>query len=267
MHKVIFTKFLSAMTFARRLITGTTYLTLSNGVVRLLSIVTMPILTHLLSPQTYGVAALVGTMISLVSVFALAGIDISYARAYLSARPPNGEVVEHFCWRFTLFAAVTVSIPTALVWWLSNRNSSELTDGLAVLLAMGIVFSAVNAMVQTRARLANRYRAMAIALILTGILGPVTSIVIAAGWRQDALALLLPMLLSYGRARLVAWHSLHRRTVSTVGSDVAGRGGVDQNWFGGHRHRPHVLAAVFVGSLVPGALSRCRSSGDLLHRL
>ena len=185
------------MTFARRLITGTTYLTLSNGVVRLLSIVTMPILTHLLSPQTYGVAALVGTVISLVSVFALAGIDMSYARAYLSARPPNGEVVEHFCWRFTLFAAVTVSIPTALVWWFSNRNSSELTDGLAVLLAMGIVFSAVNTMVQTRARLANRYRAMAITLILTGILGPVTSIAIAAGWRQDALALLIPMLLSY----------------------------------------------------------------------
>jgi O-antigen/teichoic acid export membrane protein len=76
------------MTFTRRLISATTQLTLSNGVVRLLSIVTMPILTALLSPQAYGVAALAGTVISLVSVFGLAGVDMSYARAYHSSQQP-----------------------------------------------------------------------------------------------------------------------------------------------------------------------------------
>ena len=94
------------MTFTRRVVSGTTQLTLSNGVVRLLSIVTMPILTSLLSPQAYGVAALAGTVISLVSVFALAGIDISYMRAYHSAQPPSGADVEHYCWRFAISAAL-----------------------------------------------------------------------------------------------------------------------------------------------------------------
>ncbi|MFZ1741635.1 MAG: lipopolysaccharide biosynthesis protein [Pontixanthobacter sp.] len=185
------------MTFAHRLISGTTQLTLSNGVVRLLSIVTMPILTRLLSPSTYGVAALVGTVISLVSVFALAGIDMSYARTYYSVQPPNGAVIEHYCWRFALIAALAMALLTGTVWWFSHRNSSELEEWLAVFLALGILFSVINAMVQTRARLANRYRAMAITLITTGILGPVTSIGIATWWRQDALALLLPLLLGY----------------------------------------------------------------------
>ena len=77
------------MTFASRLFSATTQLTLSNGAVRLFSIVTMPILTALLSPQAYGVATLVGTVISLVSVFGLAGVDMSYARAYHSAQQPR----------------------------------------------------------------------------------------------------------------------------------------------------------------------------------
>lgn len=65
------------MTCTRRLVSAMTQLTLSSGVVRLLSIVTMPILTALLSPQAYGVAALAGTVISLESVFGLAGVDMS----------------------------------------------------------------------------------------------------------------------------------------------------------------------------------------------
>jgi hypothetical protein len=56
----------NVMTFTRRLVSGTTQLTFSNGVVRLRSSVTMPILTVLLSPQAYGVATLMGTVISLV---------------------------------------------------------------------------------------------------------------------------------------------------------------------------------------------------------
>ena len=52
-------------------------------------------------------------------------------------------------------------------------------------------------MAQTRARLAGRYRAMALTTIATGIICMAASIGIAAIWRQDALALLLPMLLGY----------------------------------------------------------------------
>src|SRR5262245_48118729 len=101
----------------RTLISGISELMLSSGVVRLLSIVTMPILTSLLSPQAYGVSALAGTVISLVSVFALAGIDMSYARAYHSAQPPGGADVEHYCWRFAILGALLASMVGALAWW------------------------------------------------------------------------------------------------------------------------------------------------------
>ena len=185
------------MTFTRRIVSGTTQLTLSNGVVRLLSIVTMPILTSLLSPQAYGVATLVGTVISLVSVFALAGIDMSYARAYHSTKPPSGADVEHYCWRFAILAALLTAVFAAVVWWFINRDSVELDHRLAILLALGIIFSLACTMAQTRARLAGRYRAMALTIIGGGIIGSAASIGIAVWWRQDALALLLPMLLGY----------------------------------------------------------------------
>jgi O-antigen/teichoic acid export membrane protein len=185
------------MTFARRLVYGTFQLMLSNGIVRLLSIVTMPILTASLSPRAYGVATLVGSVISLVSVFALAGIDMSYARAYHSAQPPSGPDVEHYCWRFAILSALLTAALAAVAWWFINRGSGELDHRLAILVALGIIFSVANSLALTRARLASRYSAMALTIIAAGIIGAAASIGIAVAWRQDALALLLPILLSY----------------------------------------------------------------------
>jgi len=185
------------MTFSQRVISGASQLTLSNGAVRLLSMVSMPILTRLLSPQAYGNAALAGTIISLMSVFALAGIDMSYTRAYHSAQPPSGVSVEHYCWRFAILGALLSAVCGAVAWWFFNRDSIDQDRHLAILVALGVAFSAPCIMAQNRARLAGRYRAMALTTIATGIICVAASIGIAATWRQDALALLLPMLLAY----------------------------------------------------------------------
>jgi O-antigen/teichoic acid export membrane protein len=185
------------MTFSRRLVSGTTQLTLSNAVVRMLSIFSMPILTSRLNPQAYGVVALVGTAISLASVFALAGIDMSYARAYHSNRPPSGAAVEHYCWRFALSASLIVGMPIAMVWWFLNRNPAEVDGSLVFLLTAGVILSIMHTMAQTRARLAGRYRSMSIAIIASGLTGTVASIGIALIWRQDAMALLVPMFIGY----------------------------------------------------------------------
>ncbi|MEO7860391.1 MAG: lipopolysaccharide biosynthesis protein [Nitrospirales bacterium] len=184
------------MTFTRRLVSGTAQLALSNGVVRLLSIVTMPILTTLLSPQAYGLATLLGTIISLVSVLALAGIDVTYARVYHSVQPPNGPVVEHFCWRFAICMALTGVLLAAIVWFIA-RYFVELDYRLAIILLLGIVLSVTCKMAQTRARIGSKYRAMALTTIAAGLIGAVVSLGIAFWWRQDAVALLLPMLCAY----------------------------------------------------------------------
>jgi O-antigen/teichoic acid export membrane protein len=179
----------------RTLISGASQLIISAGVVRLFSIGTMPVLTHLLSPQAYGGAALAGTVISLVSVFALAGIDMSYARAYHSSQPPSGADIEHYCWRFAILGALLASVVGALAWWFFNRDSTDQDPRLAILVALGIAFSVACSMAYARARLAVRYRAMALTIISSGIISVAASIGIAAGWRQDALALIIPMLL------------------------------------------------------------------------
>jgi len=184
------------MTLTRRLVSGTTLFTLSNGVVRLLAIVTMPILTRLLSPHAYGVAALAGTVISLVSVFGLAGIDMSYSRAYHSAHPPSGVSVEHYCWRFAIFGALVTALMGAGWWWLFNGESEALDPRLAILIAAGTILSVVSTMAFARAFLAARHRAIAMTIVATGLIGAAASIGLAQ-WHPDALALLLPMLLGY----------------------------------------------------------------------
>jgi O-antigen/teichoic acid export membrane protein len=185
------------MAFTRTLISGTSQLILGNGVVRLLSIVTMPILTHLLSPQAYGGAALAGTVISLASVFALAGIDMSYARAYYSTQPPSGADAEHYCWRFAILGALLASVVGAVAWWFFNRDSIDQDRRLAIVVALGVAFSVAYTMAQSRARFAGRYRAMVLTGISSAIISVAATIGIAAIWRQDALALLIPMLLGY----------------------------------------------------------------------
>jgi O-antigen/teichoic acid export membrane protein len=185
-----------AMTLTRRLISGTTLFTLSNGVVRLLSIVTMPILTGLLSPHAYGVAALAGTVISLVSVFGLAGVDMSYSRAYHSAEPPSGPAVEHYCWRFAIVGALLTAVVGAVAWWFLSRDSDALDRSFAILVAAGVILSVLHTMTYTRAFLASRHRPIASTTVVTGLIGAAASIGIAF-WHPDALALLLPLLLGY----------------------------------------------------------------------
>jgi O-antigen/teichoic acid export membrane protein len=183
----------TTMAFSRRVLSGTIQLTLSSGVMRLLSIVTMPILTGVLNPTAYGVATLVGTVISLVSVLALAGIDMSYRRAYYSTQPPSGEVVEHYCWRFAMAAGMVSGVLAAVMWW----YVIEMDLKLAILLATGIIGSVASAMTQSRALLAGRYRAIAVTTIIAGGIVSAASIGIAIWWRRDAMALILPMVLSY----------------------------------------------------------------------
>jgi O-antigen/teichoic acid export membrane protein len=184
------------MTLTRRVVSGTSQLTISNGLVRLLAIVTMPILTALLSPQAYGVAALAGTIISLASVLALAGIDTSYLRAYRSAWPPSGAAVEHYCWRFAISSALLAAALAAVTWHFFSGDSRDQDRSLDFLVGMGVLLSVMSTMAQVRAVVVGRHRAMALSIVVTGVIASAASIGIAI-WRQDALALVLPLLLAY----------------------------------------------------------------------
>ena len=72
-----------------------------------------------------------------------------------SGATPSGVGVEHYCWRFAILGALLTAVVGAVAWWFFNRDSVALDRRLAILVAVGIVFSVANTMAQTRARLAG----------------------------------------------------------------------------------------------------------------
>lgn len=182
---------------SRRVVSGTAQLTISNGVVRFLSMFTMPILTRLLSPQAYGTAALAGTVVSLGSVIALAGIDVSYARSFYSPHTAAASVVEQFCWRFALLSALVISLLAGAV-WLGVYWGAPGQRFYAPLVALGVLLAVLNTVSQMRSRLRAKYRSIALSLATSGILAAMASIAMAKWWRSDAMALIVGSLLTYG---------------------------------------------------------------------
>ncbi len=167
-----------------------------NAVVRLLSLISMPILTHLLAPQAYGTAAMVGTIMSLVSVIALAGMDMSYVRAYQDTSILASSNVEAFAWRYVLGSGFLAACILGLAWPLI-AHVFLLPEYLGAVVALGTILSLVSTMTQARARLNSRYRAMSLSILVAGAAGTAISLGVAQWWHQTELPLVLAVLTGY----------------------------------------------------------------------
>lgn len=179
-----------------KLVAAVSWLSLGNVMVRALSLVTMPVLTRYVPPDAYGIAALIGTLVSLVSVFALAGVDMGYARHFNSGKCGDAASIEAFCWRWVIAGACIASGVAGMLWWFGSTRFG-LSASQAGYVAAGIFLSALTSMAQTRARLNSWYRHLAWAQLAVGCLVAATSLSIAMLWRQDATALLVAMLVGY----------------------------------------------------------------------
>lgn len=166
----------------------------SNLAARLLALVTMPILTSLLSPDVYGSAALAVTLISLLSVFALAGVDVSYVRSYQNKNDHNPDAVETYAWRFALASSAVVAL-IAWIAWPYLADALGLEGYLILFVVAGIIASVTQAMAQARARLANRYRLLS-ASVLIAALGAAVAAIAMAWWRRDVTALMAATVLT-----------------------------------------------------------------------
>lgn len=197
------------MSLSRRLVSGTVQLTASSVLVKLMSVVTLPILTVLLSPKAYGGAALATTLMSLVSVVALAGIDMSYARAYPGYGAIPRSSVEGFTWRFALGASVLAGVVAALAWRYLLADQVAVGRYLAPFIGVGVVLSVGSTMSKTRARLKGQYGRLSVATLLGGLISIGISLGVAWWWRQDELPLVLALLLT----SLVPWAVLGQPAV------------------------------------------------------
>ena len=166
----------------------------SNLAARLLALVTMPILTGLLSPDVYGSAALAATLISLLSVVALAGVDVSYVRAYQNKNDHKPDAVEAYAWRFALAASAVVAL-IAWIAWPYLADALGLEGYLIVFVVAGIIASVLQAMAQARARLANRYRRLSVSVLSAALVAAAAAIAIAC-WRRDVTALMTATVLA-----------------------------------------------------------------------
>jgi O-antigen/teichoic acid export membrane protein len=185
------------MTLARRLASATTQLTASNLLVRMLSLATMPILTRLVVPAAYGAAAVVGTVVALCAVLALAGMDISYSRTFHAGTHTTRGAVECFAWRYALGAAFVSSLLIGVAWVVWVADLFGLPRYLAIFIGLGVGASVACTMTQVRARLNDCYGRLSLATLAAGMLGAAVSVGIALWWRQDELGLILALLTTY----------------------------------------------------------------------
>ena len=178
------------MSLAKQVIGGTGVITVAGGAARLLALLTLPILTRLLGPAPYGVAALVGTVIALASVLALLGIDMAYARFYLQEKESQRAAVERFCWQFAARGTIVIALLAAGGWyWLGGRWVDD-HRGIAAYSVLAIGFSVAVSMMTTRVRLLGNYRRIAAALFVASVTSAVVSIGLVFLWRTDVWVLL-----------------------------------------------------------------------------
>ncbi|NKB99324.1 MAG: oligosaccharide flippase family protein [Pseudomonadales bacterium] len=184
------------MSLANRVAAGTSLLTMSNVVARMLSLVTMPILTSLLAPSAYGVAAIVVTLVALISCITIAGMDVSYVRSYQNASEYEPVRVERYVWRFV---SGTTCIASLLAWvvWPQVSLYLELPNYLVYFVVLGVAANVIYTMVIVRARLSQRYSLVSIATLISAVSTAAVSIAIAFFWRQDEFALVVAMLVTW----------------------------------------------------------------------
>lgn len=172
-------------------------LMLANASARALGLVSLPLLTNWLAPTAFGQAALASTLISLVSVVWLMGMDMSYSRSFLSRTPPNGMQAETFCWRLSWLQALAAGSSAALAWMIYTMSNGVALRSIAVLVFTGAAGSVLLAMAQTRSRLYNRHTRLAISVALGGICATGMSLFLAWHPLPDERALVIGYVAAY----------------------------------------------------------------------
>jgi O-antigen/teichoic acid export membrane protein len=184
------------VSLARRVTIGTAQLTLGSILVRLLALVSMPVLTRLLEPSAYGTAALATTFISLISVIALAGADLSYIRGYHEVEQPLRQAVESLTWRFAIGSSIVAAILSIVSWSLIS-DSLLLPLYVGPLIAAIVILSVTVSMSRARARVHERYGAISIANVIGDVAATAIAILVAYFGPRDALPLILSLVAVY----------------------------------------------------------------------
>lgn len=175
---------------ARSVLAGTGLMAVAGMAVKLLGLLSSPILTRLVGPEPYGVVALAGTISSFATTVAMMGVDLSYTRYFFEGESARGEQVERFSWRFSIGTGLFMSILAGCAWWLLDASSGS-PGGLGAIVAASTIVAVGIAMATTRRRVLGDYTRIAAATAAGSAIGIPLAVLLAWLWRADALAMLL----------------------------------------------------------------------------
>jgi O-antigen/teichoic acid export membrane protein len=192
-----------AKTLCRTVLEGAGLITLASLLGRLLAVLSAPVLTNLLGPGPYGVAALLATPVSLGSILGLAGVDHSYARYYFDGSREDRFAVERFCWRVALGLTAGVTLAVCLAWY-AVSHYLNLSPSLTLMVGIGISVGSLHTMAVTRRRLLGSYGRIALSMGSASSLAVALAIVLAYVWRRDEWTLLVSAALANAVAIAIA---------------------------------------------------------------
>lgn len=203
---------------------GAFQLTLASVLIRLISLVSFPILTHLLAPEAYGVAGLATTFIGIFTILGMAGQDASYVKCFHDAGNYDRSSVERFYSLYAWIAGGTAALMSCGAWLLFKYTRHlQSSDLVGVFVAIAVLGGIVTNFLQARARLIGAYTRLTVATFTAGVGATIISIVVAWLWRRDEIALLagnLSFWIIFAVLPRVSWSqsapALHRRDMTTM---------------------------------------------------
>ena len=147
-------------------------LTFASMSIRLLGLISFPLLTRLLPPESYGVASLASTFISIFMILGMAGQDASYVKCFHDQNNYRQDDVDQFYAGYAWIAGGAAALLSGGAWWIftawQDIESSPIVTALIMFAVMGGV---VSTFLQARARLLGVYRRLTFSLIFSAVIG------------------------------------------------------------------------------------------------
>ncbi|MDB4448841.1 oligosaccharide flippase family protein, partial [Akkermansiaceae bacterium] len=177
---------------------GAAYLTLSSILSRVIALLSFSILTHLLMPSAYGVAALATSLASLLAIFGVAGQDTSLTRNYHNDEEFDSGTIARFFEQFGILSGFVFGLVGMLCWfgyngWVFERKTLVVC-GILALTIWGTVVSIFR---MTVARLNFSFGRLSIVRILASVVGVALSIGVAVSGQTNEIAILVVGLTSW----------------------------------------------------------------------
>jgi O-antigen/teichoic acid export membrane protein len=176
----------------KKALTGALKLSIASVAIRLLSLLTFPILTRILSPEHYGIASLATTFIGIFTILAIAGQDSSYVKSFHDNKNYSPGSVDTFYAKDAWNSGLLASGLSIILWLLYTKwQVIESSPLVSVFIGLGVLGSVLASFSQVRARLLDKYNVLTIAVLLSGVTSALLCISAAIYWRNDEVALML----------------------------------------------------------------------------